>query len=197
MLAFFRTCNEQLDILMDGLDTGAAQRLPHAEVDLIRNHLNRDERITAFAAGRSVGAGRTLWVVTTQSLLVARTSQRPAVRKFALASIEQVGAEQGRYGHGLSALLAGQRLGLYGAARGLALLTLRALNRPAATPATRTLAQTLLDDEEHQSAQHAIADLALRVQPLLAQSDTEARQLLQQTAERARNEGQQRAPESV
>lgn len=197
MLDFFRNYNEQLEILIEGENPHANQLLRHADVDLIRNHLNRDERITAFATGRSVGVGRTIWVVTSQSLLVVQTGKRPGVRKFALDSIEKADAEKGRYGHALSAHLAGARLGLYGVAQSFAVLTLRALARPAGLDATRNIGQTTLNEEAQAHAQHAFADLTLRAQPLLAQSDAEARQLLQQTADRARSEGQQRAPEAA
>ena len=197
MLDFFRNFNEQLEILADGKNPDANQLLRQADVDLIRNHLNRDERITAYATGRSVGMGRTIWVATTHSLLVAQTGKRPGVRKYALGSIEQADAEKGRYGHALSAQLTGARLGLYGVAQSFAVLTLRALARPAGLEATHGIGQTALNEEAEAHAQHAFADLALRAQPLLAQSGAEARQLLQQTADRARSEGQQRAPEAA
>lgn len=197
MLDFFRNYNEQLEILIEGNNPYANQLLRHSDVDLIRNQLNRDERITAYASGRSVGMGRTIWVVTTHSLLVAHTGKRLGVRKYALGSIEQADAEKGRYGHALSAHLAGARLGLYGVAHSFAVLTLRALARPAGLEATQRIGQTTLDEEAQANAQHAFADLTLRAQPLLAQSDAEARELLQQTADRARNEGQQRAPEAA
>lgn len=197
MLDFFRNYNEQLEILIEGGNPYADQLLRHADVDLIRNHLQRDERITAYATGRSVGVGRTIWVVTSQSLLVVQTGKRPGVRKFALDTIEQADAEKGRYGHALSAQLGGARLGLYGVTQSFAVLTLRALARPARMEATHGIGQTTLSEEAQAHAEHAFADLALRAQPLLAQSNAEARQLLQQTADRARSEGQQRAPEAV
>jgi hypothetical protein len=197
MLDFFRNYSEQLEILIEGRNPYANQLLRHADVDLLRNHLQRDERIAAYATGRSVGMGRTIWVVTSQALLVVQTGKRPGVRKFALGSIEQADAENGRYGHALSAHVAGARLGLYGVAQSFAVLTLRALARPAGLKATQRFGQTPLSEEAQAHAQHAFADLALRAQPLLAQSNAEARQLLQHTADRARSEGQQRAPEAA
>jgi hypothetical protein len=197
MLDFFRNYSEQLEILIEGGNPYAGQLLRHADVDLIRNHLQRDERITAYATGRSVGLGRTIWVVTSQSLLVVQTGKRPGVRKFALDSIEQADIEKGRYGHALSGHLAGTRLGLYGVAQGFAVLAARALARPARLETTPAIAQTSLSEEAQAHAEHAFADLTLRAQPLLAQSNAEARQLLQQTADRARSEGQQRAPEAA
>lgn len=197
MLDFFRNYNEQLEILIEGNNPYANQLLRHADVDLLRNHLHRDERITAYATGRSVGVGRTIWVATSQSLLVVQTGKRPGVRKIALGSIEQVDAEKGRYGHTLSTRLAGARLGLYGVAPSFAALTLRALARPAALETTRPIEQLALSEEAQAHAQHAVADLALRAQPLMVRSDAEARQLLQQTADRARSEGQQHTPEAV
>ncbi len=197
MLDFFRNYSEQLEILIEGDNPHAAELLRHADVDLLRNHLNRDERITAYATGRSVGVGRTIWVVTSHSLLVVQTGTRPGVRKFSLGSIEQADIEKGRYGHALSVYLPGARLGLYGVAQGFAVLTARALARPARLEATPAIAQTALSEETQAHAQHAFADLTVRAQPLLAQSDAETRQLLQQTADRARSGGQQRAPEAA
>ena len=197
MLDFFRNYSEQLEILIEGDNPHAAELLRHADVDLLRNHLNRDERITAYATGRSVGVGRTIWVVTSHSLLMVQTGTRPGVRKFSLGSIEQADIEKGRYGHALSVYLPGARLGLYGVAQGFAVLTARALARPARLEATPAIAQTALSEEAQAHAQHAFADLTVRAQPLLAQSDAEARQLLQQTADRARSGGQQRAPEAA
>ncbi len=197
MLAFFRNYSEQLEILVEGGNPQAGQLLPQADVDLIRNHLNRDERICAYVSGRAVGAGRVIWVVTTQSLVVAHTSKRPSVRKHALERIERADAEQGRYGTGMSVLLPGMRLGLYGASHAFALLALRAIDRPATKEATQALLLATLSEEAQAHALHAVADLTLRAQPLMAQSDAEARQLLQQTADRARSGGQQRAPEAA
>lgn len=196
MFDFFRNYNEQLEILFEGHDPSAQQLLRHADVDLIRNHLNRDEAICAFATGRAVGAGRTIWVVTTQSLLVVQTSKRQHARKHDLSQIEQVEAEEGRYGFSLRALLPGAREGLYGVHRSFAVLALRALARPAGAEHTSTVAEITLTEAEQTHALHAFADLALRAQPLLAQSGTEAQQLLQQAAARARIDGPPRTAEA-
>ena len=82
MLDFFRTYSEQLEILIEGDNPYADQLLRHADVDLLRNHLQRDERITAYATGRSVGVGRTIWVVTSQSLLVVQTGTSVSFPNF-------------------------------------------------------------------------------------------------------------------
>lgn len=196
MFDFFRNYNEQLEILFEGRDATAHQLLRHADVDLIRNHLNRDEAVCAYATGRAVGTGRSIWVVTTQSLLVVSTGKHPGVRKFDRQNIERVSAEEGRYGHSLRALLPDARLAVYGVPQTFAVLALRALGRLAGSDETRSLAQTALTEEAHAHALHAFADLALRAQPLLAKSDVEAQQLLQ-VAARARVDGQQRTSEAV
>ena len=43
MLDFFRNYSEQLEILIEGDNPHAAELLRHADVDLLRNHLNRDD----------------------------------------------------------------------------------------------------------------------------------------------------------
>ncbi len=197
MFDFFRNYNEQLEMLFEGRDPSAQQLLRHADVDLIRNHLTRDEAICAYATGRTVGAGRTIWVVTTQSLLVVQTSQRHHARKLDLSQIERVEAEEGRYGFSLRALLPDARVALYGVHQSFAVLALRALARPAGTEGTTTVAEIALTEAAQTHALHAFADLALRAQPLQAQSDAEAQQLLQQAAIRARIDGSARTTEAV
>jgi hypothetical protein len=197
MFDFFRNYNEQLEILFEGHDPSAHQLLRHADVDLMRNHLNRDEAICAYATGRAVGAGRTIWAVTTQSLLVVQTSKRQHVRKLDLSQIEQVEAEEGRYGFSLRALLPDARVGLYGVHRSFAVLALRALARPAVAEGTSTIAEIALTDAEQTHVLHAFADLALRAQPLLAHSAAEAQQLLQNAAVGVRIGGSQHTAEAV
>lgn len=197
MLDFLRNTNEQLEILLEGFVPNAEQLLPHSDVDLIRNHLPRDEAICAFATGRAVGAGRSVWVITTRSLLVVQTGKVAGVRSFPLEQIEQVEAEEGRYGVTLRAQCANARPSLYGVPMSFAVLALRALGRPAATDITAEIAAQTPTEAERAHAMHAFADLALRAQPLLAQSEAEARQLLQEAAIRARLVDAHRAAEAA
>lgn len=182
LLDFFRTHNELVEILIEGTNPYATQRLSHADVDTLRAHLASDERIRSFAQGRCVGEGRTVWVVTSQALLVLHTGSAPVVRRIALADIEQVQLEKGRYGHGLRIAARGQRASIYGMARVGAVLTQRAL-------APATAAEHTLPADDVTQALHDLLDLQLRAQPLLVQAEAEARALLRQTAERARAEG--------
>lgn len=197
MLDFLRNYNEQVEILFEGFNPNAAKLLPHSDVDLIRNHLPRDEAICAFATGRAVGTGRTVWVVTTRSLLVVQTGKVAGVRSFPLEQIERMDAEVGRYGHTLRVHGTSARPSLYGVPASFAVLVLRALDRPAANDMTREIAAQTPTEDEQAHALHAFADLALRAQPLLAQSEAEARQLLQEAAIRARLMDTHRAAEAA
>ena len=84
LLDFLRNHNELAEILIEGTNPYATQRLPHADVDTLRNQLATDERIRTHAQGRCVGEGRTSWVVTSQALLVMHTGRSaPVVRRIA------------------------------------------------------------------------------------------------------------------
>ena len=87
MLDFLRNTNEQLEILLEGFVPNAEQLLPHSDVDLIRNHLPRDEAICAFATGRAVGAGRSVWV-TLQYVSRDRFTARSTFGRSAAAGPE-------------------------------------------------------------------------------------------------------------
>ena len=192
LLDFLRTHNELIEILIEGSNPYATQRLPHADVDTLRNQLANDERIRTHAQGRCVGEGRTSWVVTSQALLVMHTGRsKPVVRRIALSDIETTELQKGRYGHALRITArSGQRASIYGLARTHAVLTQRALAPTAAADVT-------LPDDEVASALHDFLDLQLRAQPVLAQAEAETRALLAQAAARARAEGLLRESEAT
>ena len=187
---YFRSYNELIEILIGGSNPQATRRLPHAEVDVLRNHLGNDERIRAFAQGRSVGEGRTVWVATSQALLVLRAGSTPVVDRVPLAEIQHVDIEEGRYGHALRVSARGLNVSVYGLARAHAVLSLRALQPTASGDAT-------LSDDEANQALHDTLDLQMRAQPVLAQAEAETQQLLAQAAARARAEGLLKASEAT
>lgn len=187
---YLRNHNELVAMLIDGDNPHAMRKLPQDDVELLRNQLERDERIRAYVIGRVVGAGRGVWVLTDRSLIALSSVGPVKVRKLALSALQAVEGERGRYGQTLRVRIADKALSLYGCDTTYATLAARALS--ASHPAT--LAQAALDDEALANALHAFADLGLRAQPL-AQAEILAQQLMEQALARARADGLVQASE--
>jgi GNAT superfamily N-acetyltransferase len=187
---YLRNHNELVAMLLDGDNPHAMRKLPQDDVELLRNQLERDERIRAYVIGRVVGAGRGVWVLTDRSLIALFSVGRVKVRKLELSSLETVESERGHYGQTLRVRLAGQALSLYGCDTTYAELAARALSarHPGADD------KAALDDEALADALHAFADLGLRAQPL-AQAEVLAQQLMEQAIARARADGLVKASE--
>lgn len=181
---YLRSHNELVEMLIEGGNPHALRKLPQDDVELLRDQLARDERIRAYVSGRVVGAGRGAWVLTDRAVIVLASGGPVRVRKLALQGLEAAECDQGRYGQTLRLRIAGQTHSLYGCDTTHAALVARALPQQHALP----LAQTALDDEALAEALHAIADLALRAQPL-AQAQQQAQQLMEQAIARARSDG--------
>lgn len=187
---YLRNHNELVAMLIDGDNPHAMRKLPQDDVELLRNQLERDERIRAYVIGRVVGAGRGVWVLTDRSLIALSSVGPVKVRKLALSALQAVESERGRYGQTLRVRIADKALSLYGCDTTYATLAARALS--ASHPATQ--AQAALDDEALANALHAFADLGLRAQPL-AQAEILAQQLMEQALARARADGLVQASE--
>lgn len=187
---YLRSHNDLIEMLIEGGNPYALNKLTHAEMERLRNLLERDERICAYVSGRVVGAGRSVWVLTERSLVVLTSAGPVRERKLSLQALQSVEAERGRYGQTLRVQIDGQSHGLYGCDTTHAVLAARVLS--ARHPLA--LAQTALDDEALANALHAFAELGLRVQPL-AQAGDAAHQLMQATLARARADGLVQASE--
>ncbi len=181
---YLRTRNELIEMLVDGINAHAMRKLPQDEVEILRNQLDRDERIRAYVIGRVVGAGRGVWVLTDRSLIALFNTGPVKLRKLALSALETVASESGYYGQTLRVRVDGKALSLYACDPTYAALVVRAL--PTRQPVAE--AQVTLDDEALANALHAFADLGLRAQPL-AQAETLAQQVAQQVLARARADG--------
>ncbi len=187
---YLRSHNELIEMLIEGSNPHAMRKLPQDDVELLRNQLERDERIRAYVIGRVVGAGRGVWVLTDRSLIALFNGGPVKVRKLALSALEAVESDRGRYGQTLRVRIAGQAHSLYGCDTTHAALAARALSDRHPVP----LAQTVLDDEALANALHAFADLGLRAQPLV-QAELLAQQLMAQAVARARSDGLVQASE--
>lgn len=162
-LDFLKNGNELTELLIEGNNPYSARLLSQGDVDQLRDHVQPGERVLGYVLGRVVGAGRGLWVLTDQHLLISEDDQRSAVVRLALKDMEAADCVKGKYGYTLRVRAGGQQRSVYGAAGHLAAVFYQALGQkvscsPIFKPAS-------LDADDVAEAVHRFCDAALRLQP--------------------------------
>ena len=104
------------EILLEGHNPDAGLKLATADVDALRQQLMTSERLQAFVIGRIVGAGRGVWALTDQSV-VLRDAARSAVHRLARAQLVGFEATLGRYGYTVRLQTAARAWSLFGVDR--------------------------------------------------------------------------------
>jgi hypothetical protein len=140
-LDFLKSGNELSELLIEGNNPYAARLLAQGDVDQLRDHVKPGERVLGYVLGRVVGAGRGLWVLTDQHLVISEDDQRTAVHRLALKDIAAAECVKGKYGYTLRVRSGGQQRSVYGAAAHLAAVFYQALGQqvscsPVAKPAS-------------------------------------------------------------
>ncbi len=107
------------EILMEGHNPYALQKLDTADVDALRQQMQTGEKLQAYAIGRVVMSGRGVWAVTERSVLL-RNAQQQGVQTIALDQVQDFEAVRGRFGHTVRLAAQGRRWSLYGVDRELA-----------------------------------------------------------------------------
>lgn len=107
------------EVLLEGHNPHALQKLETADLDALRQQVFTTETLRAFASGRIVMAGRGVWAVTDQAVLL-RDAGRKGVERIELANIQSFEAERGRFGHTLRLQASGRQWSLFGVDRELA-----------------------------------------------------------------------------
>ncbi len=139
--------NEALaEILIEGHNPHAQQKLASADLDALRQKLRTGDELKAYVQGRIVGGGRGVWALTGDALLL-RNSAQDSVQRIELRQLASFEAERGNYGHTVRVQAGGQGFSLYGVDRELAALMHQALQaagvrsvfdeRPARSPVWR------------------------------------------------------------
>lgn len=162
-LDFLKNGNELSELLIEGGNPYSARLLSQAEVDQLRSHVKPGERVLGYVLGRVVGAGRGLWLLTDQQLLISEDDRSTAVHRLALKDIAAAECAKGKYGYTLRVRAGGQQRSVYGAAAHLAAVFYQALGQkvpcsPVAKPAS-------LDADDVAEVVHRFCDAALRLQP--------------------------------
>lgn len=139
--------NEALaEILIEGHNPHAQQKLDSSDLDLLRQQLHTSDEFKAYVIGRIVGGGRGVWALSGQALLILDTARR-TVQRIDLRQVQSFEAERGRFGHSVRLKSQGQGWSLYGVDREFAGLMHQGLqasgvvshfdDRPARSPAWR------------------------------------------------------------
>ena len=114
------------EIFLEGHNPYALKKLEEADVDAIRQQVFTSETLRGYVIGRIVGAGRGVWVLTDQAV-VLRNAGMQGAQRLALDEVEHFEAERGRYGHVVRLKAQGRTWSLFGADRELACEVARAL----------------------------------------------------------------------
>jgi hypothetical protein len=185
-LDFLKNGNELSELLIEGNNPYGAQLLKQTDVDQMRDHIQPAERVLAYVLGRVVLAGRGLWLLTDQSLLISEHDSGTLVHHFAIQDITHAECVKGKYGYTLRVTAAGQQRSVYGASAHLAAVFYRALGQK--VPCTAVCKPVALNTDDVAQVVHHFSDAALRLQPV-AWVNADARALIAQLAQDAADQG--------
>ena len=193
-LDFLKNGNELSELLIEGANPYGASLLKQADVDQMRDHIQPQERVLAYVLGRVVLAGRGLWLLTDQQLLISEHDSGSLVHHFALGDITEAECVKGKYGYTLRVTAAGQQRSVYGASAHMAAVFYRALGQK--VRCTPVYKPTALYADDVAEVVHHFCDAALRLQPV-AMVNADARALIDQLAQDAANQGWLMATEAT
>lgn len=112
--------NEALaEILLEGHNPYALQKLDTADLDAMRQKLHSSDSLQAYVTGRIVNGGRGVWALTGQAVLVRDPALR-FVQRIELSEVASFEAERGRFGHSVRLQAQGRRWSLFGVDKELA-----------------------------------------------------------------------------
>ncbi len=162
-LDFLKNGNELSELLIEGNNPYGARQLAASDVDLIKPHLQPNEHVIAYVLGRVALAGRGLWVLTDQHLLVSNHDNDPQVQRITLRELSNLACVKGKYGYTLRATVAQQQLSVYGTSAHMAAMFYREIGLK--LPCAPMVKPPVLDDDDVSQATHNFKDAAMRLQP--------------------------------
>jgi hypothetical protein len=105
--------NALTEIFLEGHNPNALRKLDTADLDEVRQKVLTSEILQGYLIGRIVGAGRGVWVMTDQCMVLLNCQSR-SVERIDLDQIKRVEAERGRYGHTVRLTTSTSTWSLYG-----------------------------------------------------------------------------------
>ena len=161
-LDFLKNGNELTELLIEGSNPYGDRLLQSNDIDQMSGHIQPGEQVQAYVLGRVVMAGRGLWLLTDQHLLISEQENDGLVHRFDLSQLSQAECLKGKYGYTLRVSAAGQRFSIYGTSANMAAMFYERLGRvvncsPAVKPPS-------LDGDDVSQVQHHFSDAASRLQ---------------------------------
>lgn len=161
-LDFLKNGNELTELLIEGNNPYGASLLKATDIDQMGRHIKQTEQAQAYVLGRVAMAGRGLWLLTQQQLLISENETGHEVHAFELAQLSEAECLKGKYGYTLRVTAAGQRFSVYGTAAHMAAMFYEKLGQSVKCAPVKNPPN--LDADDVAQVQHHFSDAALRVQ---------------------------------
>lgn len=172
----FKYGSDLMEVLIEGSNPYARQLLVERDVDVLRQALALDEKLSAYALGRVVGQGRGAWYLTSRSVLVQGSGPATGLVRIALSDVTDMTCLKGRYGYTLKFQAGGRSFAMYAVAEALGISFQRILAR--SVSCAPLLKPVVLAPADALHAMHCFSDAALRAQPLTTVSSLTTQALL-------------------
>ncbi len=126
MFDTLRHGNDLSEIMIEGHNPRARQKLNDAATQALRQHLQAPNTLLAYVCGREVKSGAGVMALSEGKVLVYQSATNH-VTALALPQINQVQAVRGKYGHTVRVIAQGHTHALFGVDKDLALQMHQAL----------------------------------------------------------------------
>ncbi len=158
---FLKNGNELTELLIEGNNPYGASLLKPTDVEQMKPHLHNGEQVQAYVLGRVTLAGRGLWLLTDQHLLVSQHDLGNEVHALPLSQLSEVECVKGKYGYTLRVTAQHQRFSVYGTSDHMAAMFYQKLGQwVSCSPIVKA---PHLDADDVAQAQHHFNDAALRL----------------------------------
>jgi hypothetical protein len=161
-LDFLKNGNELSELLIEGNNPYGASLLKASDVAQLSSHVPPADQVQAYVLGRVVMAGRGLWLLTDQHLLISEQDNDPHVHVLALSQLSQASCLKGKYGYTLRLTAAGQPFSVYGTSAQMAAVFYQKLSQ--SVNCAPVFKPTPLDADDVAQVQHHFNDAASRLQ---------------------------------
>ena len=160
-LDFLKNGNELSELLIEGNNPYGASLLKPIDVDQMKKHLQTAENVQAYVLGRVAMAGRGLWLLTNQRLLISEGENSPQVHAFHVGQLSHGECVKGKYGYTLRITSEGKRFSVYGASAQMAAVFYQQLGQQVDCAAIEKAPS--LDADDVAQVQHHFSDAASRL----------------------------------
>jgi len=106
-------------ILIEGHNPHARQKLDTAAADALRQHIHAPDALLGYVCGREVLSGEGVFAMTQEKFLIYHGVTK-TVTAVALNQVSHVESVRGKYGHTVRVHASGRTYALYGVDKGLA-----------------------------------------------------------------------------